>query len=141
MSVLTQFTPAALKILRPEMEADLAVIGKKYGISFKVGNGSYSDIAATFKVEMALVGDIDGKTPEQVQQEVARKEFEKYAPLFGLKGTDFGATVDVYGDKFEIVGIKPNSPKNRYLGKKINGKGSKNFILPADVVERQLKAA
>jgi hypothetical protein len=29
MSILTQFTPAVLKTLRPELEADLLELGKK----------------------------------------------------------------------------------------------------------------
>ena len=114
-------------------------LAKKYGIAFKVGNASYSPIDASFKLEMALVGDVNGKTPEEIQKEKAKAEFATHAPMFGLEADDFGAVISIHGEEFEIVGIKPNSPKNRYLGKKIGT--NTVYKLPASLVESQLKAA
>tara|TARA_R110001583_G_scaffold174017_4_gene328247 strand:+ start:2106 stop:2525 length:420 start_codon:yes stop_codon:yes gene_type:complete len=139
MSLITEFTPAVLKTLRPEIAADLAELSKKHGIAFNIGNASYTGISATFKLEMTLVGEVEGKSVKEIQEQKNKAEFCLHAPRFGLKASDFGAIVSIYGDDFRLVGIKPNSPTNRYLGEKI--KGRKVFVLPANAVESQLKAA
>jgi len=135
---LQNFTPTTLKMLRPQIEAGLKELGDRLGIDFKAGNASYDIATAHFKLEMTLVGDVEGKSPEQIRDIKLRAEFEKYSVLFGLTSEDFGREITLQGDTFAIIGVNPKAPKNGYLGRSSNGTVYKLRSLD---VESELKKA
>lgn len=52
-------TRSLLRDIRAELDAALAAIGKKHGLSITSGSCSFSDTAATFKVFVYLVPVVD----------------------------------------------------------------------------------
>jgi len=137
MSNVKKLDPTALRMIRPQIDAGLKELGDKLGIKFHAGNARCDGLTGNYKLEMTLVGDIEGKSPQEIEEARLKTEFENYAALFGLKVTDFLREVNVNGETFALVGLNPKAPKNSYLGR--NAKGTV-YRLPSSMVEPQLKA-
>jgi hypothetical protein len=53
------FDPSNLKAIRTDLDAALKIIGGKYGITMRSGNGKCSKHAATIKIEAAIPVTVD----------------------------------------------------------------------------------
>lgn len=95
----------AMTALRSQIEGALEELGKKHGIKFSLGNGKYSDgSTGSYTLEMATVQE-DGTVMTQ-----ERKDFLRYARMFGLKETDIDR--EFTADRvLKIIGLKPKSRK------------------------------
>ena len=101
------------KEFRKEVEAALAPIAEKYGTTVKIGSMSYT--STDFKMPLTFVKkEINGKPYEQV-------EFEKYCHCFGFCQEDYRKEFTYNGEKFKIVGVKPNAPKYPVLAENAKG--------------------
>ena len=67
---IKSFDAHVLKKLQPEIEAALAVLGRKYGITIHAGTARFRERTADLKLELAVIGG-DGKS--------ARREAEEFA--------------------------------------------------------------
>lgn len=127
MSKITQFDVTTAKLLRTPIEDALKDLATKYGISIKVGNGSFTSANLTFKLELATLDNTGTIQSKEVQ------DFKRYAVMFGLKATDLGREfLDWSGRKFFIVGAAPRSSKYPILVR--NAKGQR-FKFPAKEVQ------
>ncbi len=104
---IEKITPAFCKKVRPELDAALVGVAKKYGLTITAGNGSYDDTSVTFKVQLVLDGVDKGK-----------EEFDRVAFLFDLKPEDYGREITSRGRKYKLVGLKPNRPKYPVIGER-----------------------
>lgn len=138
MSKLQQFTPAVLKTLRPQIQAGLKELGDRLGIEFHAGNASYDTLTAHIKLNMTLVGDVEGLSPQEIEDKKLRAEFEEFAGLFGLTADDYAMMVTVHGEEFELVGFNLKARKNQFTGRDKRGK---KYRLPTAEVEHQIKKA
>jgi len=121
-------TAALLRQLRPEIEAALADLGKKYGIGFEVGDAKYSGSHATLKLEIGVLDD-DGK--------VVNKEAENFkflAPMYGLSESDLGRQFMLSGKMHTIIGLNPNAPRFPILTE-CHGR---KYRVPVESVKRAL---
>ena len=126
-----EMTAALLRQLRPEIQAALADLGKRFGVGFEVGSASYSGSHATFKLEVGALGD-NGK--------VVSKETENFkflAPMYGLSENDLGRQFLLSGKMHTIVGINSNATRFPILTEC----GGRKYKVPAESVTRALTQA
>lgn len=121
-------TPSICNQIRDELNKVLPDIGKKLGISLKMGNGSYTHSTATLKVEAAVL------TPDGEAQTKEAIAFKQFATSYGLKPTDLGREFSTMTGTYKIVGLATRSWKMPILATQ-NGK---MYKFPADVVTRKL---
>jgi predicted methyltransferase len=121
---MKEFTSAALRSLRVEIDAALAGVCKKNGISLHLGNISYSSDSFHGKLEGVIqTKDASGLTMVQIKQ---KKALEDYGSMYGLKASDYGKRFTFAGSTYKLVGLKPNSPKYPIIGEAVsNGKSYK----------------
>lgn len=108
MSKITQFNRTNLKAVNDEINDVLSKVLEKYGLSVKLGDISFDDNSFKTKLTVSTGSKSDS----------LKRDFEKHAPKFGLKKSDFGKTINWSGEVFKIVGIKPRSTKYPLLAEK-----------------------
>ncbi len=108
---ITKFDRATLKALRNELDVAMKAVTEKYNISHKLGGIRFTETDFTVKVSVQVGSGADS----------ARLTWEKYAPMFGLKASDFGKSFFHRGAKFKIVGIKPNARNNPVVAESARG--------------------
>lgn len=95
-----------LRNLRPEIESALKEIGERHNISLALGNASFTSNNATFKLEIATVGDNGEVNSKEVNH------FKSFAASYGLSPDDLGKEISMGGKRFIITGLNTNAPKN-----------------------------
>ena len=134
MKVTTLADRPLLKALRTEMDAALASVAKKYGISIRTGNGSYSQLAASFKVELAVIGKgQEGEDPAVIRGAAA---WHRSAPLYSMDGLQadwLGKSFESGGVTFTIVGLDPRKRTRPVLMRKSDAPG-KLYLFGIDKV-------
>lgn len=123
---------AKVKALREQLQEVIdthlpEVVG---GVSVKVGNAVFDPALGrvTFKVEV-VEGNAD---------DVAKKEWERYAPMYELPVEAFGKTIKYDGLRsFTLSGFSPKSSRFPVLARNQAGKV---FKLTVDGVRRALAA-
>lgn len=108
-------TKQLLKELRAEVNAALAPLGAKYGITLTAGNATYLTESFTIKLEGSVIG---AASPEETlyNKNVA---FLRLPPL----GTEF----TLRRDKYIIKGMKPRGMNNILIERVKDAKG---FVCP-----------
>ena len=122
---VTKIDRAALKNIRPLVDAALAPLGETMGIKFHAGNCSFGANDFTFKLEGRLPGTDGVFVPKEHQ------DFKVGAWTLGLEPEDLGRKFEFQGKVFTIDGLKPRSTKYPILGK--NAKGKRYKFRPQDV--------
>jgi len=114
-------------LIRDAIDEALKEVGKKLGLNIQtVGGGGYTEKDYRIKVEASVIGA--GGVVEN--REVS--SFKTLAEFYGMKATDLGREVYVYGTKYTLTGIAPRSRKFPILVKRFDGKG---FKLPLQAVK------
>ena len=112
---ITQFDRPTCRAAREEVEAALAEVATRLGISITTGRGSYSTKTFTLKIEMAVVGK-DG-----VVETRERIDFQTYAESFGLNPEMLDQTFRSGSHTFTVVGLKTGAPKYPVIAKRDDG--------------------
>lgn len=119
-----KITPHSLKLIRQKLQAAVSDIDLD-GMVITVGNASYSDHAATIKLEV-LTKTSTGETLSK--ERIALNE------LSNLLGFNFGDQFVHDGDTYKITGYNPRARKYSVIG--LNLKTRKEFaFLVKDVKE------
>jgi hypothetical protein len=116
-----QVTRQTLKDLRPEIEAALAAVGEKWGVTLTAGNGKYGlDGGVSGSLQLNITGtSVDGKSGKQV-------EFEQYSWMYDLAPEAFGQTFTSQGATFRVSGLKMQGQRFTITADKVTtGKGYK----------------
>lgn len=82
----------------------------------RMGNATFTESNATFKIEVSLVGkngEIKTKDAEA---------FKSYARIYGLQEEDFGKTFRNNGHTYKIAGLKTKSGKYPVIAEREDGK-------------------
>jgi hypothetical protein len=90
----------ACRRIREEALEALAVAMEPLGLKVEGGNGGFDATSFSFKVTF---------TPAGV--DLGRIEFERNAPLFGLKPEHYEAELQLRGESFHLVGLHTRRPK------------------------------
>jgi hypothetical protein len=124
---VTQFDRSECRRVREAIDKALEEVGRKHGISLKLGNARFTSSNVNFKLEASLLGE---------NGEVRSKEaedFKMYASRYGLKADDFGKPFTTFGGKvFTICGLNTRANKNPIHAKNARGK---TYIFPAEEVK------
>jgi len=123
---INKMDDASLTILSDAINKRLFDIEQEFGVSMRVGNVSYADLKATFKVE-AVISSID----------VRKIDFEKYCKLYNLSASDYGRKFLVNNSEYIISGINVKARKLPIIAKKISD--NKEYIFTASDVKFKLK--
>jgi len=100
---MERFTRQNLAQIRSEFTEAVKKMEKLHGISFKIGNISFSSERFTTKLECAILNS-DTKSVEE-------SEFKASCRRFGLKPSDFGRKFISSGITYQISGIKTTRHK------------------------------
>lgn len=133
----TSITKQLLVALRPELDAAIAAVGAKHGLSLKIGNGSYEPDGASAKFQL-LIGLLqEGDDPSMsVERIKARAEYTRHAAIYGLEPEWLGRTFTrATGEKATIVGLMPNRTKFPVLCT-VEGK-PRGILLTTNEVKRE----
>jgi hypothetical protein len=76
----------------------------EFGNQVRVGGGSYDSLNLNLKVTMPIV---QGKA----RSNALRQQFEKLAPIVGLRPEDFDLPIKARGKPAKLVSIEPGRPK------------------------------
>lgn len=66
------------------------------------------------------------------QGDQARRDWDRYCPMFNLTPADFGKTFHLKNQRFEVTGINPGAPRFPINAKRADGK---LFRVPASAVK------
>lgn len=121
--MITKLDRTTLRALRASINAALAALASQHGISISVGNASYTDSTAVFKLNLAV------KNPDGTVASRDREDFIQYASLYGMKPEWLGCTFQSLGKAFKIIGLAPKRRKNPIICQE--ARTGKNFVFPA----------
>jgi hypothetical protein len=119
-----------LMTLRGEIDAALAPLATKHGITLKTGSGSFTP--AAFSLKLLGTAVVNGKAVNK--EEV---DFQDMAVLLGLDKSDLGKTFTSVGVTYKIVGAKPSAYKFPIIGARVTD--GIRFKFPSETVIRCLK--
>ena len=122
--------PARIVIpcLQPEIEAALAALGRRHGITIRSGTARFREGTAELKLELAVIGG-DGRS---VRREA--EEFAKYHAMYGLEADDLGQVVILDREEHRLVGLAPNRPKYPIVMERV--RDGKLVLCTEDVIEK-----
>ena len=94
-------TRSEVQILRNDLQEGLKEIFFDTDWDAEVGSGTYSDLKATFKVEIVDNANGDGR----------KQLFEELAPLYGVDPSWYGVVFSTYHGTYKVTRIKPKNRK------------------------------
>ena len=129
MEKITSFERNTVRVLRDNLNADIAALGEKYGITLHLGNASFTDTSVVFKLEATIAG---GQT---IKQQKVGKDLELYASIY-LQGVDLTKTYkhphpDI--KTFKLVGWNSRGREYPVI---VEGGDGKKYKLSIDQVKR-----
>lgn len=142
---ITKITADLLTTMRPELDAAVAEIGKKYGITLHFGNARYTELTATYTVNVGLAPSANFD-PDKAQQPTppaptaeeklrsAKMEWDLNCWRIGMKQEDFGKTVVLEGHLFRICGIRPRATVNSVLI--LDVKKNKEYVSSPEAIKK-----
>lgn len=90
--------------LRADIDKALAEVGKKYGVTLNAGNATYSDLEATFKLQVRVAATADFDPEKEI--------WNRYCKTVNLPEDYYGRTFTSQGATYKICGFKPGARTN-----------------------------
>ena len=108
--------------VRIDLNAALAIVGKKHGIDMTIGSISYSANSFSTKISAVSKDVVPAETVGGVSIDNVKwkKNFLDYARTYGLTPNDLGRTFTSRGIQYALVGARPKA-RLPLVGKQING--------------------
>ncbi len=119
-----------LKALRDDINKALKSVAEKHGVGLDLGNASYNDQHANFKLKVSSKNE----SGETITEEMSA--FNALHKLYGLEKDMLFKTFMSNGSEYEIIGLKPRSHKYPILARELSSK--KTFKFPAEVVKERM---
>ena len=120
---------------REAVEA-LKAVAAKYGVQVRGGAGKFDATQFTKKIEFFIAGSVeegDSATTPIKQIEA----YKAYAAMYGLKPEWLNESFSAKGDRYKIVGLDMNRPKN--CVQLIRLSDNTKRICPADFVKAYMR--
>lgn len=126
----TKITSSLLNTMRPELNAAVAEVAKKYGITIRFGNARFTDLNATFTVDMGIAPSSDFDPDKAL--------WDSNCKHLGLAPEDFGKEFCFIGEKvaYQICGYNPKGRTNNIRIRRVSD--GKEFITNAMSVKAGL---
>lgn len=110
---VVKFDRNLVREFQVEVQEAVRKIAIKWGIQTGKSKGRFTD--ENFDLRLSFTpGEVDEKEPQE-------KEFEKYAGLFDLSGSDYRRPFLSGGDMYFLVALKPRNRKYPVIGENQNG--------------------
>ena len=113
---ITEFDRTNLRAISADIEAALAPVAAKFGITFTYKGVRFTSDNATFKIEGATIGS------GGVANTRERDNFKLYASMYGLKDTDLDKQITYAGKRFTIIGLNTRRQKYPIVARREDGK-------------------
>lgn len=126
--MITRFDPTSLRVVRTEIEAALAAISEKHGISLTLGKMIYSPSGSSFGAR------VEGEVEALASAEDAAL-MNRAADLFNL---DLDREADTIHGKAKITGYRPKAKTKRWM---ISLDGKDGYAVDQAFVSRYFKKA
>lgn len=128
-----KITKDTLRLMRADIDAALAPVAAKYGVQIRAGNCSFSELAATFKLEIGTIeaGEVQDRT---------RAVLMELLPVLGFTRDDL-ELVFYYGgnnQKFRLWGYNGRSARPLILKRVSDGQ---KYLATEDAVRSSLAEA
>ena len=105
MKKINKFDKNNLKALRVEMDSALESISKRFGITIKTGNASFSGNECTFKVKLNTKGT-DGTV---ITKEAM--DWDRHKGLHGMDHLNVGDPITIQGNRYTLSGFNTRARK------------------------------
>ena len=132
MTKITKLDKVALQNLRAPIEAELAALAERLGLTLTLGSGTYGDGAeASFK----LILKVDDPA---VKEAAARAEWDRNCRYVGIdfaKPDETGLRSEDFGTEFTYAGTV-----YRTSGIAVKGKGSQKFPILVEAISGKVAA-
>src|SRR5262245_28318173 len=103
--MIQTFDRTNLRALREELDASLAAIGKKHGVSFQIGKIRFQETTFKASIECSTTGT-NGEVNDP-----RRQAYVNYAQMFGLKAEWLDRPFVFAGETFTVCGLKPKATR------------------------------
>jgi len=127
---IDSFDRTNLRLISADLEAALAPVAAKYGITFSYRGARFLADNATFKIEAATIGS------GGVVNTRERDNFKLYASMYGLKDTDLDREISYAGKKYIIIGLNTRRQKYPIVAKRVED--GKTILLTCEGVKSAL---
>lgn len=121
-----------VRAFRKEIADALAPLQEKYGVTFELGNISFSFSEWHGKLTCKM------GTVEEIQKEKdlePKQNLERYGQVYGITPEIYGKAFDINGRQFRVTGLKLHARKApSVMIDRISD--SKSFIIPVDGFKR-----
>lgn len=132
---MTMITRSLLRTLREEINAALAELGQKHGVTLVADGAKFTDMSARFVLSVAPADEeTQGQIAAGVDPKLAKAEadYKSQCKLYGADEDWLGKTITLQRSQFKVVGLLPSKTKNCILIQRIST--GKNFIVPPSTV-------
>jgi hypothetical protein len=125
-----KFDKQNLSALRQEINAALKSVAEKYGINVNCGNARFMASTATFKLELATIGENGAATSPHAES------FKAIGKLYGFESSDLGRSFLSNGSEFVITGLNTKCARFPVCASRVpDGRG---FKFPTDAILAKL---
>lgn len=124
MAKITNLTRKDVQNLRDEMDAALAKVLAKHGVTADLGRMTFTneEVRCKLTVSVNSTGPVGAVASTDSAEE---RKFKQYAYKFGLTGDEFGKTFKSRGTAFTIIKINPRAKRDGYPVIAQNARGTK----------------
>ena len=116
------FGPDNVRALSTEATEVVRKALAKYGITIQYGGGKYSELEFNIKLKLQCEST-DGETQ-------AMKDYRRYADSRGLPIAMLGASINISGETYQVIGFLPKKRKNNIALVRLSDE--RKQICPAD---------
>ncbi len=117
MSTITTLNQQALKIIQTAILNQAEEALDKLGITAEFSGGTFAPHEATLKIK------IKTDAAAEINAKEAQAEWEMYHQMYQLPKDGIGKVINLQGTEILLTGLKPRSPKNKVVGKYLDGRG------------------
>jgi hypothetical protein len=110
---IDSFDRTNLRLISADLEAAIAPVAAKYGITLSYKGARFLEDNATFKIEAATIG-VSG-----VANTRERDNFKLYASMYDLKDTDLDREITYAGKQYIIIGLNTRRSKYPIVAKRV----------------------
>jgi hypothetical protein len=127
---IDSFDRTNLRLISVDLQAVLAPVAAKYGITIQYKGSRFSPDNVVFKIEGATIGS------GGVANTRERDNFKLYASMYGLKDTDLDREISYAGKKYVIIGLNTRRQKYPIVAKRVED--GKTILLTCEMVKSAL---
>lgn len=131
---ITVFDRATCKLIGAEVEAAVAAVAAKHGLTAQSAGGTFDATSFTAKIKLVV-------TDNDALERKERADFAQYCGWFDLKPDDYGKEFTHQGKRYRLTGVLPTRSKSPIAVTRLDDNSPRIFpaaIVP--VIRKQIEA-